>query len=124
MRRSHNRRGTTSSERATTPLSRRRSGEPFMQRDARACGNGIAAAHGENAFQMLGLLVPEHDAENVIFHDFLDALGDAAEKFFAVEDGGYFTADFVEQSERIGLIRMRKEQALRDGVRITHQGER
>ena len=70
---------------------------------------------------MLRLLVPEHNAENVILHDLLDALGDAAKKFFAVEDGGYFAADVVEQSERIGLIRMRKEQALRDGVCITQQ---
>jgi hypothetical protein len=73
---------------------------------------------------MLGLLVPEHDAENVILDDFLDALGDAAEELFAVKDGGDFAADLIEQSERIGLLRVREEKALRNGVRITQQRKR
>jgi hypothetical protein len=72
---------------------------------------------------MLGLLVPEHDAENVVFDNFLDALRDAAEELFAVKDGCDFAAHFVEQSERIGLFRVRKEQALRDGIGVTQQGE-
>ncbi len=76
-------------------FARSRSGEPFVQRNAHARGNGIAAAHGENAFQMLRLFVPEHDAENVILHDFLDALGDTAKEFFAVQDGCDLAADFV-----------------------------
>jgi hypothetical protein len=68
---------------------------------------------------MLGLLVPEHDAENVILDDFLDALRDAAEELFAVKDRGDLAADFVEQSESLGLFRVRKEQALGNGIGVT-----
>src|SRR5713226_6851450 len=100
-------------------LTRGRSGEPLVQGDAQARGNGIAAAHGEYAFQMLGLLVPEHDAENVILDDFLDALRDAAEELFAVKDRCDLAADFVEQSESLGLFRVRKEQALGNGIGVT-----
>ena len=49
-----------------------------MKRETKARWNGILAAHGENTFQQLRLLVPEHDAEDVVIHDFLDAFGDAA----------------------------------------------
>ena len=92
-----------------------------MKRYTHTPRKGIAAAHGENAFQMLGLLIPEHDAENIILDDFLDALRDAAEELFAVKDGCDFAAHFVEQSERIGLLRVGKEKALRDGVGVTQQ---
>ena len=106
------------------PLACGRSGESFVERHAHTRRKGITAAHGENAFQMLALFVPEHDAEDVVPHDFLDALRDAAEKFFAVEDGGDFAADFIKESKGIGLIRMGKEQALGDGVRIAQQCKR
>jgi len=102
-----------------TPLARGGSGESFVQRDAHARGNRVTAAHGEDAFQMLGLLVPEHDAEDVILDDFLDALGDATKEFFAVEDRGHFAADLVKQGKGIGLFGVRKNHALRDGVRLT-----
>src|SRR5712672_2562978 len=78
------------------PFSGGGSGETFMQRDPQACRNGIAATHRENTFQMLRLFVPEHDAENVILDDFLDALSDAAEELFAVENGSHLSADLVE----------------------------
>ncbi len=106
-----------------TPLARSRSGESLVQRDAQARGNRITAAHGENALQMLGLLVPQHDAEDVILDDFLDAFGDAAKELLAVKDGSDFAADFVKQGEGIGLVRVRKDHALRDGVRVTQQGK-
>ena len=73
---------------------------------------------------MLGLLVPEHDAEHVILYDLLDALGDAAKELFTVKDGGDFAADFVQERESIGLFRVRQKQALRDEVSVTQQCKR
>jgi len=54
-----------------------------MKWELRASRDGILVAHGKSTFEELGLFVPEHDAEDVIVDDFLDALGDAAQEFFA-----------------------------------------
>jgi hypothetical protein len=64
------------------------SGEALMKREPHASRNGILVAHGKNAFKELRLFVPEHDAEDVVIDDFLDALGDAAQELFAVQNGG------------------------------------
>src|SRR6202158_1223709 len=98
--------------------------EALVKREAKARRNRIRGAHGENALQQLGLFIPEHDAEDIIVHNFPEAFGDAAKELFAVKDRRDFAADLVEQSERIGLFRMRYEQALRDGVSLTQQRKR
>src|SRR6266403_383955 len=107
-----------------TPLACGRSREPLVERYARARGKGIAAAHGKNALQMLRLLVPEHDTKDVILYDFLDSLGHTAEELFAFKDGCNFTADFIEQGKGVGLLRVGKEQALRDGISVTQKRKR
>ena len=53
----------------------------------------------------------------------LDALGDAAEEFFAVEDGGQFAADLLEEHERFGLLGVGSKEALRDGIDFTRGNE-
>src|SRR5713226_893117 len=70
-------------------------GESLMEGNAHARGNGVAIAHDEGALEMLRLFIPQHDAENVIVDEFLDALRDAAQKLFAVENGSDLAADFV-----------------------------
>src|SRR5260370_1109194 len=70
--------------------------EAMMKRQAKARRNRLRAAHGENALQQLRLLIPEHDAEDVIIHNLLDAFGNAAKELFPVKDGGDFAADFVK----------------------------
>ena len=49
-----------------------------MKRELHASLDGVLIAHGKSAFEELGLFVPEHDAEDVIVDDFLDALSHAA----------------------------------------------
>src|SRR5437870_2396048 len=69
-------------------LSGSRTRKAFVKRDARVCGQGVARAHREDGFKKLRLLVPKHDAEHIVVDDFFDALGDAPQKLFAVENGG------------------------------------
>src|SRR6266550_508595 len=71
--------------------------EAMMKREAKARRNRVVAAHGENAFQQLRLLIPEHDAEDVIIHNFPDAFGDAAEKLFAIKNRGQLAAHLIQQ---------------------------
>ena len=79
--------------------------------------------HGENAFEKLAGLVPEHHGEDVIVHDALDVLRDAAEEFFAVEDGGQLAADFVEQLETRGLVGFRVHQSGSERIDVTEREE-
>ena len=51
---------------------------------------------------VLGFVV-EHDAEDLVVDDALDEFGGAAKKFFDIEDGADFAADFVEEEKRFGL---------------------
>ena len=104
-------------------LSRGGSGKALMKRELKARGDGFVGAHGEDAFEQLGLLVPEHDAEDVVVDHFLDALGDAVEKFFALQDGGELAAYLVQEHERFGLLRMREEKTLGHRIGITQKGE-
>ena len=94
-----------------------------MKWELRASRDGILVAHGKSTFEELGLFVPEHDAEDVIVDDFLDALGDAAQEFFAVQNGGELAAHFVEEQEGLGLFRMRGEKALRHWIGIAEEGK-
>jgi len=94
-----------------------------MERKLEANGDGILIAHGKNAFQKLRLFVPEHDAEDVVVDHFLDAFGNAVEKFFAFQDGGELAAHLVEKHQRLRLLRMREKEALRYGIGITQKGE-
>src|ERR1700704_1341265 len=71
--------------------------EAMMKREAKARRNRIVAAHGENALQQLRLLIPEHDAENVIIHNFPDTFGDAAEKLFPIKNRGQLAAHLIQQ---------------------------
>ena len=71
--------------------------EAMMKREAKARRNRIVAAHGENALQQLRLLIPEHDAEDVIIHNFLNAFGDAPEKLFAIKNRGQLAAHLIQQ---------------------------
>ena len=80
--------------------------------------DGVLVAHGEDAFEELGLFVPQHNAEDVVIDKALDVLGDAAEEFFAVEDRGQFAADLVEEYERLGLLGVGSDEALRDGIGV------
>ena len=54
----------------------------------------------------------------MVVDELLDALRDAAEEFFAIEDGGEFAADLVEHGKRGGLLRVGHEQARRDGIGV------
>ncbi len=67
-----------------------------MKGNAHAHGDGVTIAHDEDALELLRFFIPQHDAENVVVDKFLDALRDAAQQFFAVEDGRDLAADFVE----------------------------
>jgi hypothetical protein len=48
----------------------------------------------------------------------LDALGDTEEQLFAIEDGGQLAADFIQQRQCLGLLRLSGEQARWDGVHV------
>ncbi len=98
-------------------------GESLMEGNAHAHGDGVAIAHDEGALELLRFFIPQHDAENVIVDEFLDALRDAAEQLFAVEDGSDFAADFIEQGKRIGLFRIGSKQAGGNRVSIAHERE-
>ena len=104
-------------------LARSRARKTLVKWEPRARGNGIVTAHGEDRFQKLGLLVPQHDAEHVVVHNFLGARGDAPEKLFAVENGSQLAADFVKERQCLGLLRVGDKQALRNRVRITQQSK-
>src|SRR5260370_2422153 len=104
-------------------LARGGAGESLVEGNAHARGDGVAIAHDEGAFEVLRFLIPQHDAENVIVNEFLDALRDATEELFAVEDRRDFAADFVEQRKRIGLLGIGREQTGRNGGGIAHQWE-
>src|ERR1700676_697564 len=78
-------------------------GDALVERHLDARGNGVFITHGENGFQELSAFIPEHDAEDVIVDDSLDAFGDAAQEFFTVEDGGEFMAHFVKERKGVGL---------------------
>src|SRR5690242_8325634 len=97
-------------------LTRSRARQTLMKRKPRTRGNGVVAAHGEDGFEELALLVPEHDGEHVVVHNFLGARGDAPEEFFAVENGSQLAADFVKERKRLGLLRVGDKQALRNRV--------
>jgi hypothetical protein len=81
-------------------------------------GMVVDVAHGEDAFETLRFFIPEHDTEHLVVDELLDALRDAAEEFLAIEDGGEFAADLVEQGKRGGLLRVGHEQARRDGIGV------
>ncbi len=104
-------------------LSRGDAREALMEREAKPCGNRFLAAHGENSLQQLGLLAPEHDAEDVIIHDLPDAVGDALEELLAIENGGQLPAHLIQQGKGLGLFRKTDVKTLRNGIRITQEGE-
>ena len=95
--------------------------EAMVKREAKARRNRIRGAHGESALQELRPFIPEHDAEDVIVHNFFDAFGDAAKELFAVKDGGDFAADFVQERKRIGLLGIGSEQAGWNGVSVARE---
>src|SRR6266850_4279327 len=98
-------------------------GEALMKRELRASRDGILVAHGKSTLEELSLFIPEHDAEDVIIDDFLDALGHAAQEFFAVQNGGELAAHLVEEQEGLGLFRMRGEKTLRHRIGIAEKGK-
>src|SRR6266850_1286623 len=99
------------------------SGQALMKRELHASLDGILVAHGKSTFEELRLFVPEHHAEDMVVDDFLDALGDAAQEFFAVENRGELAAHLVEEQEGLGLFRMRGEKALRYRIGAAEMGK-
>ena len=100
--------------------------DAFTGRDAQFALDALAVfdidAMTEN---VLGFVV-EHDTENLVIDDALDEFGGAAEKFFDIEDGADFAADFVEKKKRFGLGTDFLEQAgvfNGDGESAGKQGE-
>jgi hypothetical protein len=57
--------------------------------------------HGKNDFQLRGFFIPQHYAEEVVVHDLLDAVGDAAKKLVAIQNGRDFLADLGKQREAL-----------------------
>src|SRR5437667_11283178 len=104
-------------------LSGSRTRKAFVKRDARACGQGVARAHREDGFKKLRLLVPKHDAEHIVVDDFFDALGDAPQKLFAVENGGQRAAHIVKERQRLSLLGEVYKKTRRNSIRISEQGE-
>src|SRR2546429_250540 len=84
--------------------------EAVMKREAKARRNRVVAAHGENALQQLRLLIPEHDAEDVIIHNSPDAFGDAAEKLFAFRNLVQLAAHLIQQLYGLSLLRIPDQQ--------------
>src|SRR5882672_2700234 len=99
------------------------SGQALMKRELHASLDGILVAHGKSTFEELRLFVPEHHAEDMVVDDFLDALGDAAQEFFAVENRGELAAHLVEEQQGLSLFRMRGEKTLRHRIGIAEQSE-
>ncbi len=98
-------------------------GQSGVQRDRQPRRDGVAVALRKSAFEVLCAFVKEHHGENVIVDQFFHALSDAPQQFLAVEDGGNFPADLVEQRERVGLLGVGDKQARGDGISVTHQGK-
>ena len=103
-------------------FARRSSGDSVMQRKAKARRNRVAVAQTENAFEKLRVFVPQHHAEKMIVNDFFDALRDATQQFFAIENGREFATDVVQQRER--ACRFRHGQNQVRGYRISVFPER
>src|SRR4030095_9439683 len=80
-------------------------GNSAIQRHTKPRGDGVFIVHSENAFQKLRFLVPQDHGEDVVVDDFLDALGNAAQKLFAIEDRSELAAEIVEQAQRFRLLR-------------------
>ena len=92
--------------------------DAFVERHAEAHGTRIFIAKGENALEKLGCVVPEHHAKSMVVDETLDALGDAEEQLFAIEDGREFAAYLVQQRQRLGLLRISGQKARRNGVHV------
>src|SRR5262249_16243568 len=96
-------------------------GDPGEERDPEAGRDGVLVMHGEGAFEKLPVLVPEHDCKELIVDELLDALRDAAEEFFAVENRSQLATHFVEQREALRLLGVRGELILWDGIRVAEE---
>src|SRR5256885_12264333 len=70
---------------------------------------------------MLGVFVPQHHAEHVVVDQFLDALRDASQELFSIQDGGNLAANLIQQGQSIGLLGMRDKKTRGYGVRIAYQ---
>ncbi len=103
-------------------LARGNSGDALMKRQSEPRWDGIAIAHPENAFEELGVFIPQHHAEDMVVDQLLDPMRHAPQQLLAIENRSNFAADLVEQAEaRAGLLRIGDEQTCRDGVGIADQ---
>jgi hypothetical protein len=59
----------------------------------------------------------------VVVDQLLDALCDAEEKFFSLEDGSKLATHLIQEQERFGLLWMRQKETLGYRIGITHEGE-
>ena len=98
-----------------------RAGDALVQRHLEAGGDGVLEPQGENTFQHLCLLIPEHNRENVVIDQLLDALSDTPQEFFPVQNGCQLMADLIEKTQRLGLLGLRHIEAGRHGIRVTKQ---
>jgi hypothetical protein len=76
-------------------------GDALVKRYAKPRWNRFAEVRGKNDFELRGLFVPQHHAKEVVVHDLLDAVGNAAEEFIAIENGSDFLADLGKQREAL-----------------------
>jgi len=100
------------------------SGEAAAERQAQEGGDSVLIAHAKDTFEKLRRLIPEHDSEHVVIDEALDTLGDTAQEFFAVEDGGQLPTDVVEKAESLGLFGISGKQTLRDRVNVAQKSVR
>jgi hypothetical protein len=59
----------------------------------------------------------------LIVDELLEALGDAAKKFVAVEDRGDLATDVIEQAESVSLLQVGDKEARWDGIGVAYHGE-
>ena len=95
----------------------------LIQRDAHGEGDGILVLQGKDAFEVLRRFIPKHDAEDIEVHQGFDAVGNAAEELFAIEDGGELAADVVEQGKRAAVFGKVGENGRRDRISVADGGK-
>ena len=77
--------------------------ESFAEFDGALAEDTLTKAGGEGVLEVLGVVVPEEDAEHLEVDDALEEVGDALEEIVGVEDAGDLARDVVEDTERLGL---------------------
>src|SRR5271156_1667060 len=95
-----------------------------MEAQRQTRGDGLFVAKRENGLQELGIFVPDHDVEDVVVDEALDAFGDGAQQDGVTDQWRKVAADFLEEREGFGLFVGGGEETGRKRVRVAERAEK